>query len=108
MDGIADFGREQLPVLFAAVVRFAFDMHEDPARVIAPYGIDGRFAHVRSLPVEGCRVFPNAKHGALRARRHVVLSCRQRGTRGLQRAAGGSLSGRFILEKLLRFARGRL
>jgi hypothetical protein len=101
-----DFAGEQLAVLLTAIIRFAFDMDKDPARVVAAYGIDRRFAHSR---------FRSWRSASLRTRRGTSMRVNVKpltvlGVLGarLVQAAGGSLSGEFILEILPRFARRQL
>jgi hypothetical protein len=69
-DRVLDFAGEQLPVLFAAIVGFAFDVQENPACLVAAHGIEGRFAHLRSDRTAGVTVRPSWRNA--RCRRLVL------------------------------------
>jgi hypothetical protein len=66
-----NFRRKQLAVLFAAIVRLAFDMQENPARLVAAYSVEGRFAHLRSDRMAGVPARPSSRNRAAARDRSV-------------------------------------
>jgi hypothetical protein len=70
-DCVADFGCEQLAVLFAAIVRLAFDVQENPARLVAARGVKGRFAHLPSDRMAGVALARPGVSSRCRCRRSV-------------------------------------